>query len=69
MTILVVMDVLEGLPSGIHPHDAANWDAAAEQNVRRLAAHPKCVGGAWDFVKTQSLGDEWKLRVLPLFEF
>lgn len=31
-------------PSGIHPHDASNWDAAAEQNVRRLAAHPKCVG-------------------------
>lgn len=29
---------------GIHPHDAANWDAAAEENVRRLARHPKCVG-------------------------
>lgn len=29
---------------GIHPHDAANWDHVAEQMVRRLATHPKCVG-------------------------
>lgn len=29
---------------GIHPHDAGNWDAAAEATVRRLARHPKCVG-------------------------
>lgn len=29
---------------GIHPHDAENWDDVAERTVRRLAAHPKCVG-------------------------
>lgn len=29
---------------GIHPHDAKNWDAAADETVRRLGAHPKCVG-------------------------
>ncbi|CAE8586740.1 unnamed protein product [Polarella glacialis] len=29
---------------GLHPHDAGNWDAAAEQKVRKLAQHPKCVG-------------------------
>ena len=51
-------------PSGIHPHDASNWDAAAEQNVRRLAAHPKCVGGV--ILQRFFSG---KLRVLPLFEF
>lgn len=29
---------------GIHPHDAGNWDAAAEERVHRLARHAKCVG-------------------------
>jgi len=29
---------------GIHPHDAANWNATAEQTARQLSAHPKCVG-------------------------
>jgi len=29
---------------GIHPHDAGNWDGAAEAMVRKLASHPKCVG-------------------------
>eukprot|EP00928_Gymnodinium_smaydae_P079121 TRINITY_DN63135_c0_g1_i1.p1 TRINITY_DN63135_c0_g1~~TRINITY_DN63135_c0_g1_i1.p1 ORF type:complete len:433 (-),score=59.35 TRINITY_DN63135_c0_g1_i1:141-1439(-) len=29
---------------GIHPHDVGNWDDAAEQMVRKLAPHPKCVG-------------------------
>ena len=29
---------------GIHPYDVGNWDAFAEQTVRRLARHPKCVG-------------------------
>lgn len=29
---------------GIHPHDADNWDIAAERMVRKWAAHPKCVG-------------------------
>ncbi|CAE7338092.1 TATDN2 [Symbiodinium natans] len=29
---------------GLHPHNAAGWDAAAEKTVRDFAAHPKCVG-------------------------
>jgi TatD DNase family protein len=29
---------------GIHPHDAANWDRAAEETVRHFATHSKCVG-------------------------
>lgn len=28
---------------GLHPHDAGNWDEAAEEKVRRLCRHPKCV--------------------------
>merc|ERR1712137_188325 len=33
-----------GFTIGIHPHDAENWDAVAEQTVRKLGSHPKCVG-------------------------
>eukprot|EP00927_Polykrikos_kofoidii_P036679 TRINITY_DN30964_c0_g1_i1.p1 TRINITY_DN30964_c0_g1~~TRINITY_DN30964_c0_g1_i1.p1 ORF type:complete len:486 (-),score=71.99 TRINITY_DN30964_c0_g1_i1:28-1437(-) len=29
---------------GLHPHDARNWNADAENLVRRWANHPKCVG-------------------------
>eukprot|EP00927_Polykrikos_kofoidii_P037693 TRINITY_DN31902_c0_g1_i1.p1 TRINITY_DN31902_c0_g1~~TRINITY_DN31902_c0_g1_i1.p1 ORF type:complete len:455 (+),score=53.52 TRINITY_DN31902_c0_g1_i1:57-1421(+) len=29
---------------GLHPHDASLWDSAAEETLRRLGAHPKCVG-------------------------
>lgn len=29
---------------GIHPHDAASWDANAERTARELASSPKCVG-------------------------
>jgi len=28
---------------GLHPHDAGNWDGEAEERVRRLCGHPKCV--------------------------
>lgn len=50
---------------GIHPHDAANWDAAAEENVRRLARHPKCVGigeCGLDFFKHDPSEAELQLR-------
>lgn len=29
---------------GIHPHDAASWDRAAEERLRELCMHPACVG-------------------------
>jgi len=28
---------------GLHPHDADNWDSAAERKVRDMCVHPKCV--------------------------
>jgi len=28
---------------GLHPHDAGNWDLQAEEKVRKLCKHPKCV--------------------------
>ncbi|CAK9096504.1 unnamed protein product [Durusdinium trenchii] len=50
---------------GLHPHDAGNWDASAEQTVRRLAAHPKCVGigeCGLDFFKHDRSEAELQLR-------
>ncbi|CAJ1330760.1 unnamed protein product, partial [Effrenium voratum] len=50
---------------GIHPHDAGNWDASAEQFARRLSAHPKCVGigeCGLDFFKHDRSEAELQLR-------
>lgn len=50
---------------GIHPHDAMNWDAVADQTVRRLIAHPRCVGVGecgLDFFKHDKGAAEVQLR-------
>mmetsp|Transcript_63409 Transcript_63409/g.206745 ORF Transcript_63409/g.206745 Transcript_63409/m.206745 type:complete len:438 (+) Transcript_63409:100-1413(+) len=51
---------------GIHPHDADNWDDVAERVVRRLGAHPKCVGigeCGIDFFKHDKSEAEKQVRV------
>jgi len=50
---------------GIHPHDADNWDARAEEKVRKLSRHPKCVGVGecgLDFFKHDQDEEEKQLR-------
>eukprot|EP00439_Symbiodinium_sp_Y106_P038862 s3627_g4.t1 len=50
---------------GLHPHNAAGWDADAEKTVRHFAAHPKCVGigeCGLDFFKHDPSEEEIQLR-------
>ncbi|CAE7783973.1 TATDN2 [Symbiodinium microadriaticum] len=50
---------------GLHPHNAAGWDAYAEKIVRDFAAHPKCVGVGecgLDFFKHDPSEEEIQLR-------
>ncbi|CAE7363078.1 TATDN2, partial [Symbiodinium necroappetens] len=50
---------------GLHPHNAAGWDAYAEKIVRHFAAHPKCVGVGecgLDFFKHDPSEEEIQLR-------